>query len=195
VKNKIALLGLAASLAFVLTSCFVMQGFVLLASSVSPGGKTTARFHLRPASTERDRGRVFVLVGVSTGGDVTVGKATWGTNGKFAGPLPMQASGTLAGFVENDGLCSSNGIDFSNVTNIAWKGFTTPKAISDRGLVTQKAIVDVVVRAAASAGTDENYAVIGVSGAWEDDGDGVVEDADDLYVCTGGASTTLYVRP
>ena len=66
--------------------------------------------------------------------------------------------------------------------------------ISDKGLVTQKAIVDVVVKAAASAGTDENYGVIGVSGSWEDDGDGVVEDANDLYVCTGGASTTLYVR-
>jgi hypothetical protein len=193
VKKKIALLGLAASLAFVLTSCFVMQGFVLLAGSIEPGGKTIARFHLRPAETGKDRGRVFVLVGVTTGGDITVGKATWGTNGKFAGPLPMQASASLAGFVENDGLCDQHGIDFTTVTGIDWKGFTTPKAISDKGLVTQKALVDVVVKAAASAGTDENYAVIGVSGAWEDNGNGVLEDGD-IYSCTGGASTSLYVR-
>ena len=192
-RKKVALLALAGSMVFLMSCGFALKGFVLLKASVEPGQKTTARFHLRPADETKDRYHQFVLVGVTTGGDVAVGKATWGTNGKFGGPLPMPAAPTLAATLDAEGTCSSNGLVFDNITGVTWKGFVTPKKIADRGLVGQSATTDVVVKATASAGTDANYAVVGVSGVWLDDGDGVL-DGDDTFLCSGIATTLLYVK-
>jgi hypothetical protein len=193
VTKKIVLVGLAASMAFLISCGFTLKGFVLLKASLSPGEKTTARFTLRPFDEDKDRFHQFVLVGVTTGGDIAVGKATWGKNGKFGGPLPMPVASNLAATLDAENSCTSNGLAFDDITGIVWKGFVTPKKIADRGLVGQNAITDVIVKAKATAGTETNYAVVGVSGVWDDDGDGSVG-TEDSFLCSGIAQTTLYVN-
>ncbi|HEX6131661.1 MAG TPA: hypothetical protein VF044_08000, partial [Actinomycetota bacterium] len=151
-RKALAGVAVAGSLAVFLASCgFGLQAFSLLAGSLEPGDKTIARFALRPLTEEKEKLHQFVLVGVPTDGDVTVGKATWGTNGKFAGPLKMPVSPDLASTLVAEGTCGSSGLQFEDITGMKWKGFTTPKKIADRGLVGQKATTDVVVRAKSTA--------------------------------------------
>ena len=150
-----------------------------------------AQFALRPmdAGTKTNQPQ-FVIVGVSTGGDLTVGKATWGTNGLFGVPLPMRSEPDILTSVGTQ--CSSNGLNFADVTGMDWKAFLTPVSIPDRGRVEKKALVQVVVKATAGAGTGTNYGVVGISGQWDDDGDDVV-DTDDTFSCFGFATSSVHV--
>ena len=89
--------------------------------------------------------------------------------------------------------CSANGLDFAAISNTTWKGFLTANPINDRGLVDDKAIVQVGIKATAGATTATSNAIFGVQGTWVDDDDGFVNSADDFY-CMGIASSTLYVK-
>lgn len=191
--RKVWLVPAAATMAILLSSCFTLQAFSLLVGAVPQGGKTTARFTLRPLSTNDDRFHQFVIVGVPSSGGVSAGKATWGTNGTFGGPERMPVSADLPGVLATDGGCSQNGVAFEDITNVTWKGYLTDGRVRTRGLVDQKSTTDVVVRAASDASTDTNYAVWGVTGVWDDDGDGIVETQDD-FLCTGLATVSLYVE-
>ncbi len=95
---------MAGTLALLLSSCFVLQSFSILATSLHRGDKTKAQFVLHPfqeAATfqgENIRNRYqFIIVGVPDTGDLTVGSAKWGTNGKFGGPSQHPRSGALSG--------------------------------------------------------------------------------------------------
>lgn len=191
--KKLLIVAVAGVMALLLSSCFVLQGFSVLATSVTPGGKTKAQFVLHPGSTTGEKQKVFVMVGVPTGGALTVGKATWGTNGKFGGPFAMSATANLPGLVTAEGACNSNGLNIAEVTGIVWKGFLTPNKVNDRGLVDQKAIVQAIVKASAGAATDTSYSVLGASGQFIDlDSNG--PDTGDFFGCTGITSVSLYVK-
>ena len=194
---------MAGTLALLLSSCFVLQGFSILATSLHRGDKTKAQFVLHPAQEaamyqgENIRNRYqFILVGVPTGGDLTVGKATWGTNGKFGGPFNMPRSGALSGAnaattIQN--TCEANGLNFDAITGMAWKGFMTPNPVNDHGRVDVKSIVQVVVKAAADATRNTSYLVFGITGGWGDlNDDGIVNNGD-FFWCTGIASSNVYV--
>lgn len=190
--RRILLVAMSAGLALVLTGCFAMQGFVLLASSIVAGDKTKAQFTLRPFEAAENRNFQFVVVGVPTGGDLAVGKAIWGANGKFGGPVGMPVFPGMGATLASSGQCDSNGLDFAAITGTKWKAFMTSSKVNDHGNVAQPSIVNVTVRAKSTAGTDTNYKVFGVTGVWIDDGDDIVE-AGDTWYCTGIASTALYV--
>jgi hypothetical protein len=190
--KKLLTVAAAGALALVMTSCFTLQGFSVLATSVQPGGKTKAQFVLRPAFTTKDKAKQFIMVGVPNSGALTVGKAIWGTNGKFGGPVPMSYTANLPTLVINEGACNSNGLDLANVTGITWKGFLTANVVGDRGRVDTKVIVQAIVKAIASA-TESNYTVIGVTGRYQDQ-DSNGPDPGDLWSCTGTASVSLYVK-
>ena len=180
--RKTALFGLLAiPLAFLLSACFVLQGFWIVANSIAPGGKTKAVFELHAASTTSDNAHQFFLVGVADIDDLTAGKATWGANGTYGGPYPLPVSANLETVIGTD--CDSNGFELSAITGITWKGFITPTPINDRNKVNKNVIVQVGLRSpdTASAGDE---AVLGVTGAWVDDGDGVPESGD-IFYCTG----------
>lgn len=190
--RKAVIVGVAGLMALLLSSCFMMQGFSVLATSVQQGKATKAQFVLRPASTTANKEKQFVIVGVPTGGDLIVGKAVWGTNGKFGGPYNMSVTANLPGLVASEGACNSNGLNFASVTNIAWKGFLTPNKVGDKGQVSSKVVVQAVVKAAADAGVDSNYTVLGVTGQFVDN-DANGPDTGDFFGCTGIASVSLYV--
>ncbi|GIV00021.1 MAG: hypothetical protein KatS3mg014_1636 [Actinomycetota bacterium] len=82
-------------MALLLSSCFVLNDFRVGAATLTPGQKTTAFFSLYPASTTSDTSYQFVLVGVDDPAQLGIGKATWGTNGTFGGPVPMTLRGDL----------------------------------------------------------------------------------------------------
>jgi hypothetical protein len=171
------LLGLVAVPLVLLTSClFMLQGFIVLDGNLGQGEKTKARFTLRPANTDNERVYQFVVVGVTDGGDLKVGKATWGTNGKFGGPRAMPVSAPLPAAMTTADTCSTSGFDFASVSGITWKAFMIQ--IRTKGKVNQKAVVEAVVKATQGATTGTSYSVIGVTGIWIDDGDSVVNGAD-----------------
>lgn len=191
--KKLLIVPVAGLMVLLLSSCFVMQGFSVSATSVVPGKGTKAQFVLHPASTSASKYYEFVIVGVDDGGDLAVGKATWGTNGKFGGPLAMSYRSNLDDFVASDGSCSNYGFTFSSATGVTWKGFLTPNQVNDKGKVDTKVVVQVGVKASSSA-TSGAEPVIGVSGSYQDlDEDGNLS-AGDIYFCTGMSSVTLYVK-
>jgi len=113
--RRAATLLAAAVLPLVLSSCFVLQSFGVTAGTLTPGAKTKAVFTLRPNSTSPDTNYQFVVVGVDDPAQLAVGKATWGTNGRFGGPAPMVAeSGLDEALVAAS--CGSNGVMFDEIT-------------------------------------------------------------------------------
>jgi hypothetical protein len=190
-KKLLVMLG-AGALTVILSSCWALQSFTVLDYTLTPGQATKARFTLRPWTASTAANNIqFVIVGVPTGGDIAVGKATWGTNNNFGGPMTMNVSAGFTAAMGNQ--CASNGLDFADITGMTWKAFLTPVSIRDRGRVEQRAIVDVVVRAKADAGTGLNSTIFGVPGRYMDDGDGILNSSDS-FQCWGLASSSLYVK-
>lgn len=192
-KKKIAVVALVGVLALLSTSClFSMQGFTVLKGKINAGDSTKAQFTLHPTSTTKWREYQFVLVGTSNPAALTVRKATWGTNGAFGGPSKMPSSNNLATTLVADGGCESNGLAFGEVTGMTWKGFFTSTQVANKGKPAKKVVVEVGLKAPNDA-TDTGVGVTGVTGMWQDDGDGILNVAD-VFVCTGIASTSVWVE-
>jgi hypothetical protein len=197
-KRKLRFGALAAGLALLATGCFSLQGFSVKDSSLSPGQKTKIQFVERPtAPSVKDKAYQFVLIGVSKTSDLGLGKAVWGTNGKFAGPLTMASSVPLASSATAPGKCSASGLDVSSVTGVTWKAYVTPIKVADKGKVDQVAITQVNATAKKTATPDDLVTVIGVSGAWYDStstGTVGVPDTTDSFLCNGLATVSVYVK-
>jgi hypothetical protein len=178
-------------LAVLLSSCFALQGFVILDYTLTPGQATKARFTLRPMHANyKVAGRQFVIVGVNAlvneDTDIAVTKAVWGASGTFGGPTPMAVEADLITSLGTD--CEASGLNFADITGVTWKAFATPTNVNDKGKVEVKAVVDVTIKAKATqVDPGENYAIMGVAGLWSDDGDGNPEPsgAGDSYLCWG----------
>jgi len=201
-KRKLVYPLLAAGMAILLSSCFVLQSFSILATSISPGDRTKAQFVLHPMQRGKMLSGVnirnrhqFILVGVWNTGQLTIGKATWGTNGRFDGPEAMPVSPDLAQALSDNGVCVQDGLSFEQMFTggtLTWKGFMTNGTVNDKGKVDVKAIVQVVLRAAGNADAG-NYPVYGVTGGWIDEGTAGVDSGDSFY-CTGIASSNVFIK-
>ena len=192
-KRKL-LLPLAGAMALLMSSCFFVTSFTIVDYTLDIGQTTKARFTLRPSFEAEGswlRAYQFVLVGVSDTSAIAVGKGVWGTNGKFNGPLTMSVNGAIDDSIGSQ--CSSNGLSFNEITGMTWKGYLTPQKVNDRGLVEQKAVVDVNIKAKAGASTGTAYQVMGIAGAWIDDGDDIVNGTDTFF-CWGFGTSALYVK-
>ena len=183
-----------AVVAFLMTGClFNLTGFSLLDSSLAPGKSTTARFTVQPFSTESLRAYQFILVGVDDPAAATTAKATWGANGNFRGPATMDP---VAGFAET--------LDSSGRLRRARHGLRRgrlaahvarvrdPVPGEQQGTGQQACHGRRRPQGEAGRRADQNVAVMGITGMWDDDGDGVVEDTD-TFVCLGNATTSLYI--
>ena len=194
-------LGLVAvPLVLVLTSCFSLQKFSLLKGALAPGNTTTAEFVVRPASTEDtglNKEYQFILVGVADGSPsgnpaLTVQKAKWGVNGKFGGPQNMPVSTALAGAIGTD--CDTSGFSFSGLTgSVTWKGFVTLNPIGDKRDPSKTSVIDVGIKAISAATSHDTANVVGLTGAWVDDGDGIIN-GPDSFICTGNATTSVFIK-
>jgi hypothetical protein len=179
-----------AVMVWLLSSCFMLNGFILLDYTLSPGQVTKARFTLRATNFEstnpdgfRGAQYEFVLVGVTQDGGLTAGTAQWGTNGTFGGPTTMATNGTLLTEVMNAG-CGSNGLSVSDITGMTFKAYVTPTKVGDGNKYEQKALVDVNIKAKAAATPGDEWNVVGVAGQWWDDGDDTPENSD-IFSCHG----------
>jgi hypothetical protein len=173
---------------------FNLTGFAILDSSLAPGKSTTARFTVQPFSEEPLRAYQFVLVGVDDPAQAATGKATWGANGNFRGPETMDPVAGFAEILDSNGGCTGFGLDFSSVVgSFTWRGYVTPFQVNNKGDVNKRATVDVVLKAKPGAASGQNSAVMAITGLWDDSNDnGTVEDSD-VLLCTGNATTSLYV--
>jgi hypothetical protein len=140
----------------------------------------------------------FVMIGVDST-DLAIGKAAWGTNGTFGGPVPMVASSPLPAILTAAGKCSSTalGIDLSTASVATWKAFVTINTVNDKNLVDKTAVSQVVLKAKSTATAATVHEVIGVTGGWQDDtvgGSVGIPDAGDDFYCTGIAGASLYVK-
>lgn len=194
----------AMALTVLLSSCWVMQSFVIVDYTLDPGQSTRAKLTLRPMG-EAYKGvvtgaRQFLIIGVSAIGgqntDIGVTNARWGANGQFGGPIPMGVENNLVTALGDD--CQGGGLNFDDITGALWKAFATPTNKNDRGKVESKSVMDVALKAkAAAVDPGENYTIMGVAGAWQDDGDGNPESADtsdDFYVCWAIATASVHAK-
>ena len=191
-KKKLSLMLGVGALAITLSSCWVLQSFTVLDYTLNIGQGTKAQFTLRPMADQNDRQFAFVVVGVSDTNAIGVGKATWGTNGQFNGPLVMPVSAPLPAAMGSQ--CQSNGLNFNTVTGVTWKAYLTPQKIRDFAQVEKRAIVQVNIKAKAGATANTTEQLVGVSGIWVDDGDSVV-DSGDSFVCNGIATSGVAINP
>jgi hypothetical protein len=192
------------ALTFVLSSCWVMQSFVIGDYTLTPGQTTKAKLTLRPMGSDYALTgyRQFLMIGVSSiaigeDTDIGVSGARWGVNGQFGGPLPMGIENGIATSLA-PGECAQSGLDFTDVTGHLWKAFATTTNRNDQGKVESKSVMEVILKAkAAEVNVGENYSIVAVAGAWHDDGDGTPEDAastDDSYICWGIATASVHAR-
>jgi hypothetical protein len=194
-------LGITA-LTFLLSSCWALQSFVIVDYTLTPGQTTKAKLTLRPMGSSYvvSGMRQFVLIGVGAlaigeDTDIGVSNARWGVNGQFGGPTPMGVENNLVTALGGD--CQASGLNFADITGVTWKAFATPTNKNDQAKVESKSVIDVALRAtAAQVDPGENYTIMGVAGAWSDDGDGNPEpSADgDSYVCWGIATGSVHVK-
>ena len=191
-KRKTLLALSAIPLALLLSSCFVLQGFWITATSIAPGQSTKAVFQLHAYSTTADKAYQFVVVGVPDNNDLKVNGTKWGTNGTAGGPFAMSNQPALAPAMGASGQCSDSGFDFSSVTGVTWKGFMTPNKVADKGKVNTEVIVQSGVKATAGAGGD--YQILGLTGKWIDDNTDGIIDMNDTFFCSGFGLVNLYVR-
>ncbi len=190
--KKLVSVAVVAALAFVLSSCFVIQGFIVGPGAITPGSSTKAILTLRPASTSPDSERQFVVLGVDDS-DLAMGKGTWGANGLFGGPFTMGTEPGFAAVLAGEG-CSSNGLDFASITGMTWKTYLTPAKVRDKGLVDKKAVVEMLVKAKATASSDTLHVLFVVTGIYDDSNDDGIVDSADAFLCGGLSSASLYVK-
>jgi hypothetical protein len=203
-RKKISFALGAGVLTFLLSSCWVMQSFVIVDYTLDPGQSTKARLTLRPMGDDYavTGFRQFLIIGVSAGligddTDIGVNNARWGVNGQFGGPLAMGVENDIATSLA-PGDCAQSGLDFTDVTGHIWKAFATPTNRNDQGKVGQRSVIDVALKAkAAAVDPGENYSIVAVAGGWNDDGDGTPEasgSSDDSYVCWGLATGSVHAK-
>jgi hypothetical protein len=191
VMRKKALIGLLAiPLVLLLSGCFLLQGFWIKSNQISVGGKgTKAVFEIRPADLDNDIAHQFFLVGVDDSADLKATKGTWGVNRVFGGPYRLTVHADLITTIGTD--CDTD-FDLSGISGITWKGYATPDAVNDRDKIKKDVRVEVGIKATATA-TDGDHEVIGVTGAWFDDGDGVPE-ASESFQCLGSGQVAVNVK-
>lgn len=183
-KRKTLLALTAVPLALLLSSCFTLQGFWIVANSIEAGGQATkATFQITPVRGSGDAAHQFFLIGVADSNDLQAGKGTWGTNHVFGGPYQLGVVGNLATIIGDQ--CSSNGFNLGDVTGMTFKGYVTPNVVNDKNKVNKDVLVQIGLKAVNGPGTEP---VIGVTGMWiDDDVDGVVgaPDSEDAFLCSG----------
>lgn len=203
-RKKLSLVLGAGVLTFLLSSCWVMQSFVIADYTLVPGQATKAKLTIRPMGADYavTGFRQFLIVGVSSGligddTDIGVSKARWGVNRQFGGPIVMAVENDIATSLA-PGDCAQSGLDFTDVTGHIWKAFATPTVKNDQGKVEKKSVMDVALKAkAAAVDLGENYSIVAVAGGWHDDGDGTPEasgSSDDSYTCWGLATGSVHVK-
>jgi hypothetical protein len=187
-----------AAVAWLLSSCFVLQGFLIVDPTISPGHATKIRFTLVPNNFDNVVGPPvtgaqyeFVIIGVPDTADLTAQKAKWGTNGKFGGPLTMAANGALIPALGTN--CGSNGIDLTDMTNMTFKAYVTPTKIADGNKFSKTAVVEVGVKAQSDATPGDNWQVAGFAGEWIDDGNDT-PDGGDLFGCEGMGFGQIHIQ-
>src|SRR5580765_2518946 len=196
--KKLSLLAMAGAMAFLLTSCFALQSFSLLAGALAPGQATKAQFVVRPFSTTKTPGistaHQFVLIGVDTPADVAATKATWNVkkNPLFAPIQAMPVSSSLSTSIGTQ--CDTNGFAYSSLTGVTWEGFITVNPINDKQLVGKTVVIQVGLKVKAAATSTDNVSVIGVTGAWVDSGNGGGPDSADTFLCSGNGTGFLFIR-
>jgi hypothetical protein len=204
-RKKLSFAVGAAALTLVLSSCWALQNFTIGDYTLTPGQTTKAKFTLRPMGSDNavTGFRQFVIVGVGAIGlaaedtDLGVSNAKWAVNGDFGGPIPMGVENALVTALE-PGDCSATGLDFTDITGVLWKAFATPTNKNDQGKVEKKSVIQVTIKAkAAQVDPGQNYTIMGVAGAWHDDGDGTPEasgSSDDSYVCWGISTGAIHAK-
>jgi predicted small secreted protein len=188
-KKYLVTAGVGA-LAFLLSSCFTLQGFSIKAGALKPGRSTTIAVTVHPATSTPSKEYQFVLIGIDTPDDLSAGNATWGTNGKFGGPKAMVVQAGLYTDLGTD--CDGSALTLSGLSSYTWKGYTTQTQVRDKGLVAESAVIQIGLKAKNGATSGDPVQVIGVTGIWGDTtGDGV--SPDDTFLCTGNGAGAVNI--
>ena len=188
--KKLLVTGGIVSMAFLLSSCFTLQSFVIGVAALQPGKSTKISMKVHPASTSPSKEYQFVLVGIDSPTDLSFQKAVWGANKEFGGPKAMDVAANMYTAIGTD--CDGGGFTLSAITGMTWRGYTTMNKVPDKGKVADSALVTVGLKAKPGASSGDVTEIVGVTGIWGDTtGDGVTND--DTFLCTGNGSGALNI--
>lgn len=188
--KKLLVTGGIVSMAFLLSSCFTLQSFVIGAAALQPGKSTLISMKVHPASTTHSKEFQFVLVGTDSPTDLAFGKATWGANNEFGGPKAMTGVANLYAAIDQD--CDGAGFSLSTISGFTWRGYMTVNKVADKGKVATSSLITVGLKAKPGASSGDLTELVGVTGVWADAGsDGPT--TDDAFICTGNGSGALNI--
>ena len=191
--------------ALMMSGCFVIRGFFWTVTKIKRGEKGVLVLHLKPAEEDKDKGYVFVLIGVTdfppeNPGDPNppppvrlVKPRKFDTKGKFGGPHSMIVDNFLRDEMLDSPWCS--GANSSDT--VRWVLVRTSKEIGDRGAINQTALTRLTFKAHAEA-TGVNPVRV-FAGGWSDlDGDGTYtpdSEKKDQAGCATSISTSIPTGP
>lgn len=197
--NKRWLVALGAVLAaLMMSSCFSLRGFAWLRTTITVGEKNVALLSLYPHGFTNYTDYPFIIVGLpqdpkdqSTSLGVANPKS-FDVDGRFGGPLPLQADPDIAALAPGAGGCNENGLDLGQMTGFLWKAYRTENEVADNGRVGREALTKLGIKSLPNTGGGARKIVF-ISGSWSDSEDDDVPQAAELD-CTGMMFTTLVVR-
>lgn len=196
-RGRLALIGVVALVAVLMSSCFALRGFKWSKASVVQGTKVVAILDLRPHGTSGVKDRPFVLIGTQLdSSDETdfnvVNPLKFAVNGTFGGPRELSKDNALRNTALASGGCDIDGFDPGEATGLSWTAVRTGPEVNDKGKIGKSAITKIGIKAHNDASTGTRRFAF-ISGRWNDDDDGIPESGE--ISCTGVIVTTLPVRP
>ena len=127
-KRKTLLALSAVPLALLLSSCFALQGFWIVANTIEAGGQATkATFEITPRPTAQDDSGSPILPGRCRRRQRPrrPGRALGHEQHVFGGPYPL-ARRRPTSRPSSETNARSNGFNLGDVTGVTFKGYVTP---------------------------------------------------------------------
>jgi hypothetical protein len=195
---------LIAGVCLSLSGCFALRGFQWSTQSAKAGKAVSANLTVAPAvlpgpptAPDSHRDIPFTLIGLSYGDYLTLGHgSTWDAKGHFNGPKPLIPDQALADHIISSGECDITDFGQNTVPLVDlahyWRAVRTEAPVNDHGRIAATALERIKLRVKKSAPTTIDN-VLFLTGAWQDDGDGVPEDsnAGDSIYCNAHLNTTV----
>ena len=197
-RRRLPLIAMAIVALLLFSGCFNLRAFRWTKTKINAGGrKVVAVLGLYPdgdSPESRHKDRPFVIIifpdDPNEGGTQTNWRAVrpkrFDAKGAFGNPRNLVRDDDLEQFIHDEALCSDVPNEPERMLLLR-----TALQVQSNDNFRKQAVTKIGVKAGSSAGSTEDR-VSFVSGGWDDDGDGIPEDAE-VY-CTGVMGTTLPVR-
>jgi hypothetical protein len=176
------------------SACFQVRGFRVGPKDLAPGETAKIKLTFTPMGLDwaADH-KVVVLVGLNRL-DFR-GISDFDIKGLWGGPFTVSNNTALRDHLLTPGVCTSFGIDVSDVTGMTWRAYATNDVVPATGLTAAELLIKarLNVQVDRSPGTPNGEAghFLVLSGWWADAGNDGVYSAGEAAVCTGAVLASV----